>query len=153
MNTCKTCSTFKDMGGVCRAIEYFPNATVSEYGRVSGATAMMAEIYKRGPIACGINAEPILNYHGGIVNDPTGSTEIGHIVSVTGWGYDADSGHRYWNVRNSWGEYWGEMGYVRVAMGHNQYGIEADCAWAVPGSWTEHNYPCDEDGGNCNKKH
>ena len=42
-------------------------------------------------------------------------------------------GHRYWNVRNSWGEYWGELGYVRVKMGDNQLGLEADCAWAGTG--------------------
>lgn len=77
---------------------------------------------------------------------------MNHIVSVTGWGYDSITGKRYWIVRNSWGEYWGEMGYVRIAMGGNQLGVETDCAWAVPGSWTELNYPCDEDGTNCMKR-
>jgi len=50
------------MGGVCRGLSTFPNATVAEYGSVTGAEAMKAEIYKRGPIAMGINAEPILKY-------------------------------------------------------------------------------------------
>lgn len=34
MNTCKTCSTFKDDGGVCNPIEYFPNASIKEFGQV-----------------------------------------------------------------------------------------------------------------------
>eukprot|EP00670_Eutreptiella_braarudii_P005367 CAMPEP_0174288410 /NCGR_PEP_ID=MMETSP0809-20121228/20443_1 /TAXON_ID=73025 ORGANISM="Eutreptiella gymnastica-like, Strain CCMP1594" /NCGR_SAMPLE_ID=MMETSP0809 /ASSEMBLY_ACC=CAM_ASM_000658 /LENGTH=304 /DNA_ID=CAMNT_0015385559 /DNA_START=14 /DNA_END=925 /DNA_ORIENTATION=+ len=135
INTCKTCSTFKDNGGVCNAIEIFPNATVKEFGRVHGAKHMKAEIFHRGPIACGINANKILDYKGGLVDVPDAGREIDHIVSVTGWGYDADAGKQYWIVRNSWGEYWGEMGYIRVVMGDNQLGLEADCAWAVPGSW------------------
>jgi hypothetical protein len=45
MNTCRTCSTFSENGGICRGLSIFPNATVAEYGSVSGADAMKAEIY------------------------------------------------------------------------------------------------------------
>ena len=41
------------------------------------------------------------------------------------------------------------MGYIRVVLGENQLGLESDCAWAKPATWTEINYPCDEDGANC----
>ena len=72
-----------------------------------------------------------------------------HIISIVGWGYDQSLKKQYWNVRNSWGEYWGELGYIRVVLGDNQLGLEADCAWAKPGTWTEYNLPCNEDGSNC----
>ncbi len=55
---------------MCNPIELFPNATVAEYGPVAGASDMMAEIYHRGPIACALNAEPILDYPGGVFDDP-----------------------------------------------------------------------------------
>lgn len=35
-------------------------------------------------------------------------------------------------------------------MGSNLLGIESDIAWATPGEYTVNNYPCDEDGKNCN---
>jgi hypothetical protein len=56
---------------------------------------------------------------------------------------------QFWIARNSWGMYWGDMGYFYVRMGSNQLGIESECAWAVPGEFTTHNTPCDEDGKGC----
>ncbi len=67
------------------------------------------------------------------------------------WGKDPKTGNTYWNVRNSWGEYWGEMGYFRLKAGENQIALEGNCAWATPGTWTEHNRACFEDGSNCLK--
>ena len=107
---------------------------------------MAKEIYARGPISCGIDASPILNYQGGVVS--MAGDMIDHVVSVVGWGNDPSAG-QYWIVRNSWGEYWGEMGYIRVAKGNNALHLEEQCAWAVPKHWTEINYPCNEDGSNC----
>jgi len=144
-NVARTCSTFPPMGK-CVGLSTYPNATISEYGSISGADAMAKEIYARGPISCGIDAAPILKYQGGIVKDSGRS--IDHVISVVGWGNDPTEG-QYWIVRNSWGEYWGEMGYVRVAKGNNALHLEEQCAWAVPHTWTESNFPCNEDGSNC----
>ena len=148
-NICRTCSTFTSMGGYCKEINYYPNATIEDYGVVVGHKHMMKEIFERGPIACGINANAILNYKGGVLDVPFVSREIDHIVSIVGWGFDKTLNKKYWIIRNSWGEYWGEMGFVKVVMGSNQLGTEASCAWAVPGQWTELNHPCAEDGNNC----
>ncbi|KAJ1617703.1 hypothetical protein T492DRAFT_1097876 [Pavlovales sp. CCMP2436] len=66
VNIARTCNTFSSFGGKCVAIAKYPNATISEYGSISGAAHMKAEIYARGPISCGIDAEPILDYYGGV---------------------------------------------------------------------------------------
>jgi cathepsin X len=129
-------------------LDHFPNATVAEYGEVQGEANLMKEIYARGPVACGVDASYLDDYQGGII-DHSGPTGINHIVSIVGWGVDKASGKKYWNVRNSWGEYWGEMGFFRVVRGENQLSLEEDCAWATPGTFTVRNYPCDEDGHNC----
>ena len=35
-------------------------------------------------------------------------------------------------------------------MGKNALGIESTIAWATPGAFTVANFPCNEDGSNCN---
>merc|ERR1712214_140807 len=68
--------------------------------------------------------------------------------AIVGWGAEED-GSQHWIARNSWGEYWGEMGFFRIEMGVNALGIESEISWATPGEFTDHNYPCYEDGANC----
>jgi len=150
-NICRTCDTFGGMGGKCTEIDFYPNATVAEYGVVDkDADKIMAEIYTRGPVAATINAEPIVEYTGGVFDDKDASRETNHIVSIVGWGMDRTTGIKHWIVRNSWGEYWGEMGFMRVEMGSNILGLEGEVAWATPSTWTEINFPCSENGKNCN---
>jgi cathepsin X len=148
-NTCKTCDTFTSNGGTCSAITQYPNATISSYGSVKGSDDMKVEIYKNGPIACGINAEQIIEYTGGVLDEPHALKIINHIISIVGWGYDATIDKQYWIIRNSWGSYWGELGFMKLVLGENQLGIEKTCAFAIPGDWTTHNVPCYEDGSNC----
>uniref|UniRef100_A0A383WLU6 LysM domain-containing protein n=1 Tax=Tetradesmus obliquus TaxID=3088 RepID=A0A383WLU6_TETOB len=40
-----------------------------------------------------------------------------HAVVVVGAGTDLQLGANYWLIRNSWGESWGEGGYMRIARG------------------------------------
>eukprot|EP00536_Pseudo-nitzschia_multiseries_P012160 jgi/Psemu1/260362/estExt_Genewise1Plus.C_4480029 len=167
LNTCRTCDTFVEGGGTCREIDAVPNATVAEYGYYSYGNitvlirAVKAEIFARGPV----NGHGLANYTGGIYSDATASKTTTHAVSITGWGTDSnndgggdgggetetetESDQEYWIVRNSWGEYWGEMGFFRIAMGKNVLGIEERIVWATPGNFTVANYPCHEDGSNC----
>mmetsp|Transcript_33640 Transcript_33640/g.68566 ORF Transcript_33640/g.68566 Transcript_33640/m.68566 type:complete len:342 (+) Transcript_33640:412-1437(+) len=154
-NVCRTCSTFESMGGTCSEIDFFPNATIAEHGTYNLLSwnrvhKIKAEIYARGPVAAGINANPLLEYKGGVVKDG-GLAEmlVDHIVSIVGWDVD-EEGDEYWVIRNSWGQYWGEMGFVRVKTGSNLLGIESTIAWAAPGQFTvANNFPCGEGGAGC----
>merc|ERR1712226_1318412 len=53
-NVARTCSTFPP-SGFCAALDKYPNATITDYGSISGAAAMQKEILK---------------YQGGIISDP-----------------------------------------------------------------------------------
>jgi len=151
-NVARTCGSFDQEGGSCTGLNHYPNVTVAEYGSISGKEAMMKEIYNRGPIACGIDAMPLLNFETGIAKGSGGGVD--HVISVVGWGTDKESNQQYWMVRNSWGEYWGDMGYVKVAFG--ALSVEEQCSWAVPGSYTaiekNNQVHCHEGGDNCKAK-
>lgn len=144
-NIARTCSTF---GEPCVGLSEYPNATISDYGSIMGKNAMMKEIYNRGPISCGIDANPLLKYTTGVIRG--WSLMQDHVVSVVGWGTDPEEG-LYWIVRNSWGEYWGENGYVRVKSG--ALALERSCTWAVPDTYTapekNNEIHCYEGGENC----
>jgi hypothetical protein len=156
---CNTISTdtFGGMGGKCSEINYFPNATVAEYGLIDYEEddiegichKIMTDIYVRGPFAATINAEPSVKFTGGIFTETGHSQRTNHIVAIAGWGTDPDTGIKYWIIRHSWGQYWAEMGNMRLEMSKNLLGIEGEIAWVIPRSYTTTNYACYEDGSNC----
>jgi cathepsin X len=152
LNVARTCGSFDKEGGDCTGLSNYPNVTIKEYGSISGKDAMMKEIFARGPIACGIDASPLLNFETGIATEAGDSVD--HVISVVGWGMDEAKKQQYWIVRNSWGEYWGDMGYVNVAFGALH--IEDQCTWAVPGGYTaaelNNQVHCHEGGDNCKSK-
>jgi len=161
VNIARTCSTFPEFGGKCVGLTHFPNATISEYGTVAGADKIKQEIMLHGPVACGVDADNLRRYHNGVLDLPGGGTKnINHIISLVGWGTVSTeeaaqqgkpelAGKQYWLGRNSWGEYWGELGFFKIVLGEDQAAIEEECAWATPATWSEDNFPCEEDGTGC----
>merc|ERR1712217_991496 len=85
---------------------------------------MLAQI-QESPMSVLVDAELWQTYLGGVITASSGcGTSIDHAVQATG--YNAEG--NYWIVRNSWGETWGENGFVWVEYGSNVCGITAQAA-------------------------
>lgn len=135
---CKDChgpapDADKDGQENCWAVTNYKKYYVSDYYSFSGARKMKAEIFKNGPISCGIDATDKLHvYSGGIFSEKKAMPIINHIISVIGWGYDEATKTEFWIARNSWGTYWGEQGMFRIEMHQNNLAIETDCNAGIP---------------------
>eukprot|EP01084_Bolivina_argentea_P236702 397934_1 len=135
------CSSCVHQYGTCFEVKHYPNVTVAEYGRIPtdqreyAESNIMKELYARGPVVCSIDSHPLYEYAGGVFKQKVNSSSTHHVVSIVGWGEEED-GTKYWVVRNSWGEYWGEMGWFRIKRGENLLLIESKCYFGVPGNWT-----------------
>ena len=82
------------------------------------------------PVAVSIRINDcIKQYSSGVITDfdnecgCTSNPYTNHAVTIVGYGRDYDVPHceHYWLVKNSWGEGWGENGYMRVCADDDMF--------------------------------
>ncbi|KAK9734036.1 hypothetical protein RND81_04G110200 [Saponaria officinalis] len=100
------------------------------------------------PVSVAIDAggQDMQFYSEGVFTGECG-IELDHGVAVVGYGATQD-GTKYWIVRNSWGEEWGEKGYIRmqrdVSAKEGLCGIAMEASYPTKNSSTN---PSTDDGG------
>lgn len=117
----------------CDPIDSFHLYHINGYGAACGQEAMMREISTNGPISCGIaTPDAFWAYTGGVYVEG-GHSEVDHDVEVVGWGveHESDVEVPYWLVKNSFGTFWGEDGYIRVAQSPNTTLVSKCCHFPI----------------------
>jgi len=107
--TCKQCQGTVKPGGV----------------ELSSGEPTLAKILDFEPVSVCLDASGIMSYHGGIFRGPCGTT-LNHATLAVG--YTAE----YWIVKNSWGQSWGQSGYIYIERGRNLCGIGNHISWVTP---------------------
>jgi len=98
---------------------------VSGHYDVSQDCSALVEALANGPVSVGVDAGSFQSYSGGVLSDACG-TSLDHGVLVVG--YTADT----FIVKNSWGEDWGENGYIRLSRSAcGSSGVCGVCTGAV----------------------
>jgi predicted secreted protein len=96
----------------------------SQYS-VPPAADIKQAIYDHGPVAVALCVNDAFgNYNGGVFGGP-GCTELNHAVVLVGWDDSLGTGGA-WRLRNSWGEGWGEGGYMWIEYGVSMVGYSAN---------------------------
>jgi cathepsin L len=77
--------------------------------------AQMKAAVAQQPVSVAIEADQrsFQSYSSGILDSGCG-TNLDHGVLVVGYG--SDSGEEYWLVKNSWNTWWGDQGYIKIAI-------------------------------------
>lgn len=97
--------------------------------------ALQQAVTEVGPLSIGIDAGSFSFqfYQSGVYDERGCGSEqrdLNHGVTVIGYG--VEEGHDYWLVKNSWGEDWGDEGYIRMSRNKdNQCGIATDATYPL----------------------
>lgn len=68
----------------------------------------------QGPVAVSVGADEWFDYGGGIFDSCSNDTTVDHAVTLIGYGFDPTLNQKYWTIKNSWGNSWGEAGTIRL---------------------------------------
>lgn len=115
-----------------RAIHFYSVAGTSKDG--GSEYDIRHNIYCWGPVATGMVVYSDF-YEFDAKNDVyewngKGKPVGGHAIEIVGWG--VKNGKKFWWIRNSWGEKWGDGGFFRMARGNNTCKIEENVITGVP---------------------
>lgn len=137
--------------GACRDRAMAPNSAASVSGfrqsRLYGDEGALQELAASQPVAVAVEvSDPdFRHYRSGVyAGSAACGQQLNHAVTVVGYGA-TDGGEEYWVVKNSWGAWWGERGYMRIARGNGaNCGIATyanyptmECSWAAVGILAE----------------
>jgi C1A family cysteine protease len=102
--------------GVCRAQSVKEVAPIKAWHYIGSPTrhATVEEIQKAillyGPASVSVGADRYFqSYRSGVYNACT-QAQVNHMTNIVGW----NNTEKYWIMRNSWGEQWGEKGFMRI---------------------------------------
>lgn len=61
-----------------------------------------------------------------IIEEGKAWENVNHSVVLLGWGVDSETSEKYWLLRNSYGNKWGQDGDFMVRRGKDDLGIEGE---------------------------
>mmetsp|Transcript_133279 Transcript_133279/g.235888 ORF Transcript_133279/g.235888 Transcript_133279/m.235888 type:complete len:451 (-) Transcript_133279:59-1411(-) len=77
-------------------------------------TPLLTHLAQHGPLAVSVSASGWNSYGDGIFDACSIDAVIDHAVVLFGYGADKRRGMKFWDIKNSWGKYWGRDGNIRL---------------------------------------
>ncbi|XP_068625230.1 cathepsin K-like [Battus philenor] len=124
---------YLEQDGFCHLENMTKINYVKGFARVPALSevALKAALYKYGPVTVSIYATDNMKlYSSGVYYDlDCTENEANHGVTVVGYGQRDDV--NYWIVKNSWGEDWGEDGYILMSSVNNNCNLMSDAYYPI----------------------
>merc|ERR1711970_128005 len=93
----------------------------------------MENVVQINPVSTSVQATTTwYDYAGGVLDDPQCCDaaydsecvyNLNHAILVVGYGYDDYSGEYYWLIKNSWADWWGDQGFLKLKKGTGHCGV------------------------------
>ncbi|NXA12321.1 CATS protein, partial [Sapayoa aenigma] len=120
--------------GTCRYNASASAASCSRYVELpeGDEAALRESVATVGPVAVAIDASrsTFFLYRSGVYDDPQCTQDVNHGVLVVGYG--SLENKDYWLVKNSWGVWFGDSGYIRMARNaSNRCGIASYASYPL----------------------
>ena len=99
------------------------NTTCTKKAKITNASiisqnseSQLEKAVQKQPVSVAIqaNKQSFQLYKSGVYSDLDCGFQLDHGVLLIGYGYDKDLDMKYWLIKNSWGDQWGEKGYIRI---------------------------------------
>jgi len=121
-----------DCKTTCDNVKY---SDIKRYYNVESSSddAMMTAL-SRQPVSIAIQADSrdFQLYKSGVFTGSCG-TNLDHGVLVVGYG--VENGEKYYLVKNSWSDSWGENGYIKLGRGYEYNDGDGQCGMLLQGSY------------------
>jgi len=114
-----------------------PNSAPSGYSDVTpNDEDALKQALNLGPVSVAIEADKdaFQFYSGGVLTDTSCGQQLDHGVLAVGYG--SENGQNFWKVKNSWGEMWGDQGYIKLGRGIESGG---ECGILLDPSYPHYN--------------
>lgn len=124
-NSCELKCSVSSLSQTWKAVDHH---YVGGYYGAASEEEMKRELVEEGPLV--VSFEPqsdLMYYSGGIYSSAAHQRAeweaVDHAVLLVGYG--SENGRKYWLLQNSWGNDWGEAGFMRMLRGTDESGIES----------------------------
>ncbi|MDH4198798.1 MAG: C1 family peptidase [Spirochaetia bacterium] len=109
--------------------QYFSLDTgyVGKYLQIASVPQIKDALCKHGVLSSSVYVTRMFTaYAGGIFDEHAKVEKTNHAINIIGW----DESKKSWLIKNSWGEQWGEKGYMWIEYGSNNIGLGTE--WVFP---------------------
>jgi cathepsin B len=100
---------------------------------VRGEESIMQELVTNGPMYVAFDVySDFETYKSGVYHATSSDYLGGHAVTMVGYG--TLNGEKYWKIKNSWNEQWGDNGHFLIRRGTDECGIESQVSAGMVGT-------------------